>query len=85
MLASDGTATRPRGLKEVNVVHEVCYCGRMGEVEERLLVTDGDGRQALQCPECGHLDHLSWLSEGARDRVFARSKRLAARRSMPAA
>ena len=47
MLASDGTATRPRGLKEVNVVHEVCYCGRMGEVEERLLVTDGDGRQAL--------------------------------------
>ena len=84
MLASDGTRMA-RGPEEVNVVQEVCYCGRVGEVQERKLVTDGDGKQALECPECGHLDHLSWLPEDARDRLFAGAKRLAAQRRMPAA
>lgn len=69
----------------MNVVQEVCYCGRAGEVEERKFVTDGDGREVLECPECGHLDHLLWLPADARARVFAEAKRLAAERRVPAA
>jgi len=47
---------------------EICFCGRMGEVEDREPVLDGDGRRALQCPSetCGHVDDLRWLSEEAR-------------------
>ena len=40
---------------------EICYCGRTGELEDRNLVSDDDGREGLECPQCGHLDHLSWL------------------------
>ncbi len=54
-------------------MHEVCYCGRTGEIEERTPVTDGDGREALECPECGHLDHLSWMPEDARQVVFEKA------------
>lgn len=42
-------------------MQEACYCGRTGEIEDREPVIDGDGRAALECPRCGHLDHLSWL------------------------
>ena len=42
---------------------ETCYCGRTGELEDRNLVSDDDGREALECPRCGHLDHLSWLQD----------------------
>ena len=66
-------------------MREVCYCGRVGEVEERKLVTDGDGREALKCPECAHLDHLSWLPTDAREHLFAQVKRLAHERRVPAA
>ena len=55
-------------------MQEVCYCGRAGEVEERKPVTDSDGRAALECPECGHLDHLSWLPEDARRDIFEKAK-----------
>ena len=41
---------------------ETCYCGRTGEIEGREPVLDDGGRRALRCPDCGHLDHLSWLS-----------------------
>lgn len=66
-------------------MQEVCYCGRTGEVEDREPVNDSDGRQALKCPDCGHLDHLSWLPEDARERVFAETKRLVDERKAPAA
>jgi hypothetical protein len=66
-------------------MREVCYCGRVGEVEERRLVTDGDGREALECPRCGHLDHLSWLPDHARERTLARKRRPADGRKAPAA
>jgi hypothetical protein len=49
---------------------ESCYCGRTGEIASREPVVDDDGREALRCPDCGHLDHLSWLPEYARVRIF---------------
>jgi hypothetical protein len=66
-------------------MQEVCYCGRSGDIEQRNHVIDGDGREALECPECGHLDHLSWLPEDTRARLFAETKRLAQERRAPAA
>jgi hypothetical protein len=44
---------------------ESCYCGRTGDVEDREPVLDGEGKWALRCPNCGHLDYLAWLSEEA--------------------
>jgi hypothetical protein len=46
-------------------MQEVCYCGRSGGIEDREPVLDGDGKWALRCPDCGHVDHLPWLSEEA--------------------
>jgi hypothetical protein len=44
---------------------EACFCGRVGDVEDREPVLDGDGRWALRClnETCGHLDYLDWLSD----------------------
>lgn len=64
-------------------MRETCYCGRTGEIEDRKAVRDGDGREALQCPECGHLDHLSWLPADARDRALAEARRRADEQTMP--
>lgn len=64
-------------------MHETCYCGRTGEIESRTAVRDVDGREALECPNCGHLDHLSWLSPEARVRVFAEAKRSVEDQTMP--
>lgn len=69
--------------KEVNGMQESCYCGRTGEIEDRETVRDGDGRQALACPDCGHLDHLSWLPADTRGFVFAEASRREAYRGMP--
>jgi hypothetical protein len=46
-------------------MREVCFCGRAGEIEDRQPILDGDGRWVLICPECGHVDDLTWLSEEA--------------------
>lgn len=64
-------------------MQEACYCGRTGEIEDRMAVRDDDGREALRCPDCGHLDHLSWLPTDAKDQVFAEAKRRADGRRMP--
>jgi hypothetical protein len=53
---------------------ESCYCGRTGEIEDREPVATGDGRRALRCPDCGHLEHLGWLPEEARRRVFGEAE-----------
>lgn len=47
-------------------MREACYCGRTGEIEDREPVAMGHTKQALRCPECGHLDSLDWLPEDAR-------------------
>lgn len=44
---------------------ESCYCGRTGEIEEREPILNADGRRALACPDCGHLDCLEWLADKA--------------------
>ena len=60
-------------------MREVCFCGRIGEVEDREPVTTATGAPALRCPEeaCGHIDRLEWLSEETRNLVV----KVAARRS----
>ena len=64
-------------------MQEACYCGRTGELEDRKPVTDGDGREALECPRCGHLDHLSWLQDPGH--VFDEARRRASGRQASAA
>jgi hypothetical protein len=44
-------------------MQEVCFCGRSGDVRDRKPILDDDGRRALRCPSCGHLDYLEWLPE----------------------
>jgi hypothetical protein len=48
---------------------ESCFCGRVGEIENRTPVLDGDGYEVLRCPKCGHLDRLEWLPGDARRSV----------------
>ncbi len=47
-------------------MQEACYCGRTGEIADREPVATDDGRQALRCPQCGHIDRLDWLPEDNR-------------------
>ena len=54
---------------------ESCFCGRAGEIEDREPLVTRDGARALRCPDCGHLEHLDWLPEGARRRHFEEAKR----------
>jgi hypothetical protein len=46
-------------------MQEVCFCGRSGDVRDRVPILDDDGQRALKCRSCGHLDHLEWLPEEA--------------------
>ncbi len=48
-------------------MQDVCYCDRVGEVEDREPILDSDSRWALRCPNeaCGHLDYLDWLPDEA--------------------
>jgi len=77
-MVRDGSREGPQ---EVSGMQEACYCGRIGEVEDRTVVRDG--KEALQCPDCGHLDRLSWLPADARDLALAEAKRRAIKRGMP--
>ena len=58
-------------------MRESFFCGRVGELEDRTPVPDGDGDgyQALRCPKCGHLDRLEWLPEDARWPVLEEARR----------
>jgi hypothetical protein len=53
------------------MAREVCFCGRVGELEERDPVYAGDGEWGLGCPMCGHLDRLEVWSEAARSWTLA--------------
>jgi hypothetical protein len=83
MLAPRGKEPGPKGPKEVSDMRETCYCGRTGEIEDRRAVRDADGREALACRDCGHLDHLSWLPPDARGRSLAEAKRRTDGETMP--
>jgi len=66
-------------------MREICFCGRCGDVENRVPVLDSSGRWALRCPDCGHVDHLEWLSEEAGFVLWGEARRrregLAAKRN----
>ena len=47
-------------------MREACFCGRVGEIENREPFTSGNGDRALRCSGCGHLDHLRWLPDDVR-------------------
>ena len=56
-------------------MRESCFCGRSGELKDRLPVLDTQGRWVLRCPDCGHLDDLGWLTEEAALLVWGEAKR----------
>ena len=58
-------------------MQEACYCGRVGEVEDREPAYGGDGARvkALRCSWCGHLDSLPQLDNDARREVFEEAER----------
>ena len=56
-------------------MRESCYCGRVGEVEDREPVWRDCRTEALRCPRCGHLDPLPYLDADARRGVFEESER----------
>jgi hypothetical protein len=68
--------------KEANEMQEACFCGRVGEVEDRVPVVDADGRPILRCPDetCGHLEYLEWMPEEARKLVVREAARRSAAR-----
>ena len=56
-------------------MRESCYCGRVGEVEDRHPVLRNGRTEALRCPRCGHLDPLPYLDDDARRGVFDEAER----------
>ncbi len=56
-------------------MREACYCGRVGEVEDREPVYGGARIEALRCPRCGHLDPLPYLDAVARIEMFEEAER----------
>ena len=57
--------------REINTAREICFCGWVGELEDREPVNAGDGEWGLDCPLCGHLDRLEAWSEAARSWTLA--------------
>ena len=56
-------------------MREACYCGRVGEVEDREPVWRDGRTEALRCPRCGHLDALTYLDAAARLQMFEEAER----------
>ena len=56
-------------------MQEACYCGRSGDIRSRKPILDSDGRRALECPDCGHTDHLEWLPQELRSPILEEAER----------
>jgi hypothetical protein len=56
-------------------MREVCFCGWSGDVQDRLPIYLSDGDWGLVCPDCGHIDYLSWLPEAARRATLLEAER----------
>jgi hypothetical protein len=56
-------------------MQEVCFCGRSGDVRDRKPIVDDEGRRALRCLSCGHLDYLEWLGEEAGFLLWGEARR----------
>jgi len=61
--------------RETTMARESCFCGRIGELEDREPVYAGDGEWGLRCPMCGHLDRLEAWSQAARAWMLAEAAR----------
>ena len=59
-----------------------CFCGRVGEIEDRKPVPLDGGGRALRC-ERGHLERVAWLSGENRKVVFEEAEQRKARRGFP--
>ena len=57
------------------MARESCFCGWVGELEDREPVYAGDGDWGLRCPMCDHLDRLEAWSEAARAWALAEAAR----------
>jgi hypothetical protein len=66
-------------------MQEVYYCGRVGRLEDRLPIVDERARGAFRCRGCGHVDHLLWLSDDGRSRIFEEAGRSSHSESLPLA
>lgn len=51
-------------------MHEVCFCGREGELEARKPVRAIDGSWQLCCPRCNRLDDLAWMTPETREQLW---------------
>ena len=60
---------------ETTMARESCFCGRIGELEDREPVYAGAGEWGLRCPMCGHIDRLEAWSEMARAWTLAEAAR----------
>jgi hypothetical protein len=56
-------------------MREVCFCDRFGDARGREPILGDDGRWALRCRSCGHLDSLERLPEEARLVLWDEAKR----------
>jgi hypothetical protein len=56
-------------------MREVCFCGRVGEVEDRVPTYGRDGDWGLACPACGHLDRLAYLPAAVRQELLGEATR----------
>ena len=57
------------------MAREICFCGWVGELEDREPVYTSDGGWGLGCPMCGHVDRLEGWSEAARAWTLAEAAR----------
>ena len=57
------------------MAREVCFCGWVGELEDREPMLARDGEWGLGCPMCGRVDRLEAWSEQARARMLAATAR----------
>ena len=53
------------------MAREICFCGWIGELEDRDLIYTDDGDWGLACPMCGRLDRLEAWSDAARAATLA--------------
>jgi hypothetical protein len=60
---------------EITMAREICFCGWVGELEDREPVYASAGEWGLGCPMCGHLDRLEAWSEAARAWTLAEAAR----------
>ncbi len=57
------------------MTREICFCGWVGELEDRDPICTDDGDWVLGCPMCGRLDRLEAWSDTARAATLAETAR----------